>query len=329
MSLAKTFTMNPGWPLIFKDLGLNIPQTLRRAKLPENVFAQLPTQFEPEEFYRLAEAMDTELGDKELALAMAETVNPEVFSPPLFTTICSSNLKTAVKRMSVYKPLVGPIDLFVSETSETFSIRIELPKHHNVPMSVYMVEVMFWVYIVRHCTREHIIPLRVILPKLPNNEKAYEIVLGRKLEVGASAVVIFSNRDAEKSFLTRNDMTWSIFKPEIQKQLHELQANAGISAQVRSVLFDAIPSGHANIDFVADKLRMSTRSLQRKLKEEGESFKSVLTAKRRELALHYLKDTHIPVPETAFLLGYQDTTSFYRAFKSWTGMTPDAFRMAT
>jgi len=326
--LAKTFTMNPGWPLIFKVLGLSIPQTLKRAQLPENVFAQLPTQFEPEEFYRLAEAMDAELGEKELALALAETINPEVFSPPLFTTICSPNLKTAVKRMTAYKPLVGPIDLLAKETAERFSITIEFPKHHHVPLSVYLVEVMFWVYIARHCTREHIIPLNVVLPKLPTNRKVYEKVLGKALKVGATTEVVFSKRDAEKPFLTRNDMTWSIFKPEIQKQLHELQATAGISDQVRSVLFDAIPSGHANVEYVADKLRMSTRSLQRKLKDEGESFKSVLTAIRRELAGHYLKDTHISVPEAAFLLGYQDATSFYRAFKSWTGMTPDAFRMA-
>lgn len=328
MSLAKTFTMNPGWPLIFKDLGLSVPQTLRRAQLPENVFAQLPTQFQPEEFYRLIEAMDAELGGKELALAMAKTINPEVFSPPLFTTVCSPNLKIAVKRMTSYKPLVGPIDIVANETAKSFSIKIELPKHHDVPLSVYLVEIMFWVYIIRHCTRDNIIPLKVVLPKLPQNKKAYEDILGRKLEVGADTVVGFSIQDAEKPFLTHNDMTWNIFKPEIQKQLHELQAKAGISDQVRSVLFDAIPSGQANVEHVADKLRMSTRSLQRKLREEGESFKSVLTAMRLELARHYLKNTQIAVPEAAFLLGYQDTPSFYRAFKAWTGMTPDEFKMA-
>ncbi|MBK6533536.1 MAG: helix-turn-helix transcriptional regulator [Deltaproteobacteria bacterium] len=73
---------------------------------------------------------------------------------------------------------------------------------------------------------------------------------------------------------------------------------------------------------VAAQLRMSERSLQRRLADEGESFDAIVDALRRDLALRYLADPKIAVAEVAYLLGYSEPSPFHRAFKRWTGRTP-------
>jgi AraC-like DNA-binding protein len=66
--------------------------------------------------------------------------------------------------------------------------------------------------------------------------------------------------------------------------------------------------------------------LQRRLNEAGESFQSILSATREALARHYLKRPELSATEISFLLGYDDPSSFFRAFTAWTGTTPEQLR---
>jgi len=73
---------------------------------------------------------------------------------------------------------------------------------------------------------------------------------------------------------------------------------------------------------------MSKRTLQRRLEAEGASFRALLNASRENLARHYLRNTTLSGGEIAFLLGFEDPNSFYRAFQGWTGQTPEGVRRA-
>ena len=80
------------------------------------------------------------------------------------------------------------------------------------------------------------------------------------------------------------------------------------------------------MDAVSAKLRASTRTVQRRLKEEGGSFQHVLNRTREDLAIHYLKTSTMSGAEISFLLGFEDPNSFFRAFHAWTGDTPEKMR---
>ena len=71
---------------------------------------------------------------------------------------------------------------------------------------------------------------------------------------------------------------------------------------------------------------MSSRTLSRKLAEEGTSFAEILDQLRAALAERYLHDESLPVSEIAWLLGYREVSSLTHAFKRWTGTTPQRFR---
>jgi AraC-like DNA-binding protein len=77
---------------------------------------------------------------------------------------------------------------------------------------------------------------------------------------------------------------------------------------------------------IARKLALSTRTLQRRIEAEGTTYQQVLDDTRTDLARHYLQNTALSVAEIAFLLGFSEPNSFYRAFRAWTGTTPDAVR---
>ena len=96
--------------------------------------------------------------------------------------------------------------------------------------------------------------------------------------------------------------------------------------RVRTHLVESMPSGRVHEEATAKALHMSVRSLQRKLKQEGTTFKKVLDDTRRELSISYIKDKHTSINEITYLLGYSDPANFSRAFKRWTGMAPTAAR---
>src|SRR5215813_11360595 len=75
-------------------------------------------------------------------------------------------------------------------------------------------------------------------------------------------------------------------------------------------------------------MRLSTRTLQRRLTGEHATFQQLLEEARRELARHYLLHSKLELNQTAYLLGYEDANSFFRAFHAWEGTTPAQWRAA-
>lgn len=87
-----------------------------------------------------------------------------------------------------------------------------------------------------------------------------------------------------------------------------------------------LAQGRVSLLELCDELGMSSRTLQHALKEEGQSYSELLAESRRDLALRYLRTSNLRNEEIAYLLGYSDPNSFYRAFVRWTGTTPSDVR---
>ena len=88
------------------------------------------------------------------------------------------------------------------------------------------------------------------------------------------------------------------------------------------------PGHFLNQQQAAEKLGLSSRTLSRKLQQEGQSFKSILDDVRKQLALQCLTDTQWGIDDIATLLTYSDTANFSRAVKRWTHLTPKQYRLA-
>ncbi|WP_027929183.1 AraC family transcriptional regulator [Amycolatopsis thermoflava] len=322
------FTLDPSIKALLKDLGVSPTRVLRRAQLPADLFGRGPVDLPPEEYFRLWEALDAESGDPDLAVAIGRSISVEMFTPPIFAALCSPDLQTAAQRIATYKPLIGPLHLQLASGDEGLTISFRWPPDTPPPPLLAAAETVFWVALARIATRHHIRPVRVTDPWLPAEHAGLDDYLGVKVQKGLTHAITFAPADADRPFLTENEQLWRFFAPELRKRLSDLQASASVAERVRAALHETLPAGGSSMTAVTRHLAVSSRTLQRQLQLEGTSFQEILATTRESLARHYLGNSTMRTAEIAYLLGYDDTNSFYRAFRTWTGTTPDTLRTA-
>lgn len=115
---------------------------------------------------------------------------------------------------------------------------------------------------------------------------------------------------------------------DVQSCTGHLQTLSGrVRALLRSTLQEGLPPMHSAT--AAQLLHMSPATLGRKLQNEGSSFTAILREHQQAHALHLVEHTGTPFAEIASCIGYSDDRSFRRAFRSWTGCSPSAYRRRT
>lgn len=117
-----------------------------------------------------------------------------------------------------------------------------------------------------------------------------------------------------------------VLEQHAERLLSELPEQEPIVEQVRKVVAQLLRKGEPDIEKVSRKLCCSSRTLQRRLNEAGTSFRDELNLVRHQLASSYLQDSRLQVVDVALLLGYSEHSAFTRAFREWTGKTPQQAR---
>lgn len=327
MDHSGTYALDRIWPPMLKDLGVSSANVLRRAGLPDDLLSLPNIRLAPHDFYRFWSGIEKEMDERDFPVRICKAIRTEFFSPPLFAALCSADFLTAVRRIAQYKSLVAPMRLDIEVDANCVSLDLVwLGDAVDVPATLVILELLFFTQLVRLGTREDIVPLQVTTKNPPRGSEGAAMYLGIDIQPGQCHRLVFSKADALRPFLTANDDMWMSFEPQLRRRLFQMDASGSTEQRVRSVLIEAIPSGMMSVAAVSEKLAISKRSLQRALADEGTTFVDILQDTRQKLAIHYLQKTNIAISEIAFLLGFIEENSFYRAFKNWTGKTPIAFR---
>jgi len=122
-----------------------------------------------------------------------------------------------------------------------------------------------------------------------------------------------------------NEITYSMVVHLCDQLMDELQLRTGIAGRVREALLVNL-ARPTSLEAVARHLKMSTRTLRRKLSEESTSFRVLLDDLRVQVAIKYLRDTNLTIEAIAAALGFSDGANFRHAFRRWTGRPPQEFR---
>ncbi len=330
MSGAKDYGLASAWRAVMCDLGINPADALRVAGLPEDMLVQSDPRVTASEFFALWRAVETLSPEAHPALETARRMSPETFAPPVFAALCSPNLAVALDRLATYKQLCAPVRIEL-DTRDDGGLKATLrwlDAAEPPPATLSAMELAFIHRVACMGTRESIKPVEVGLPELPTDAAAYEAYFGVRLVPSTTGSIAYSRDAIARPFLTSNESMWSMFEPELRRRLASLETEATTRQRVRAVLLESLPSGRSNIADVSSRLGMSPRTLQRRLRGEEANFNGVLAEVRRDLAEHYLLKTALPCNEIAFLLGYEEPNSFFRAFHSWTGESPERHRTA-
>jgi len=140
--------------------------------------------------------------------------------------------------------------------------------------------------------------------------------------------IIFEEKGLDFTNPKHNPVSKNLALKMCEQMLAQQNAQRGLVGRVQSAILSQ-PGNFPSTQEVAERLNMSERSLRRRLKELDTSYQEIFNLVRRDIALRYLQDTKLELEDIAQLVGFSDSSSFYRSFKRWTNKAPSEFRHAS
>ncbi len=311
-----------------EEHGVSASAVLRRAGLPQEYAKQPRVLLKTEELFALWRAIGEVSTNPAIGLLLGTEAKTERFHPIGLAALSSENFGAAMGQMARYKQLTCPEEIIQNKDDKEWSIQFRWLLADELEPRV-MIECAFaWVLsIVRHGTGTRLSPLRVEFVEARSNVKAMERHFGCPVRCGCPRnAIVFRAADAERKFVTRNAELLGLLAPQFEKELEQENADENFIERVRSAIEQKLTGRRPTIEDIADALHISSRTLQRRLQEEGSSFQRVLEDARHQLARRFLNNSVLELNEAAYLLGYEDGNSFVRAFRSWEGVPPARWR---
>lgn len=299
---------------------------LRQADLPIDTFAHQFPKLSEADYFKMLETIDEIAKDPMLPITLVKENNLETFSPPILAAYCSQNGESFIQRLAHYKKLIGPVSYQIEKQAKTQTIKLNtLSEKQFLPAFFVKGEFAFLIEMLSQATGLAIKPVKATVT-FDISDKGVIDFFGITPQKAIFNSITFSTPDLQKPFKSKNLSLLDYLEPELKKRLAELDVDDSYAKRVRSVLVELLPRGIASADDVANELGVNKRTLQRNLKAEDTNFQQQLNETREMLAKNYLINTKISTDEIAFLLAYQETNSFQRAFSVWTGKSVQQFR---
>ncbi|MCG8672077.1 MAG: AraC family transcriptional regulator [Pseudomonadales bacterium] len=148
----------------------------------------------------------------------------------------------------------------------------------------------------------------------------------KRIEFSAGQnALVFNKADLNASCITANPVDAERAVAECELQLKQLRSVTSLTQQVCNIIQSSLENTPTET-VIADQLNVSERGLRRKLSQEGTSYRELLRQVRKDAAIYFLNQKNIQISQIAFKLGYQETSNFRAAFKTWTGKSPRQWR---
>jgi AraC-like DNA-binding protein len=185
--------------------------------------------------------------------------------------------------------------------------------------------------IVRGCRDlacQSISPLRAeFIHDEPSESVDYDKYLGCPVKFGAEwDAVIYADEATRLPVKGADGKLLEVLEATCQRLLGPAPKARNLVQEVQQLVIERLPAGSASIDSIAKQLSMSSKTLERRLAEQGQSFSALLDRTRFNAVRHYLEETDMRLTQVAYLAGYTEPAALVRAFKRWTGKTPNKFR---
>jgi AraC-like DNA-binding protein len=317
-------------PRRLEELGVPPAAVLRRAGLPAGLLDQSKIWVSTEEFFALHEAIHAVSGDPAIGLKLGSEERLERYSPTAIAALYSHSFHDALTRIARYKRLTCPEDVRLVERGKECSVEFLWLLAREVEPPT-MIDMCFaWVLTIgRRGIGRHVNPLRVELQREEANRRLYEDYFGSPVKFGARHnKMFFRDEDMTAPFLTHNPELLELVAPQLEAELAQQISGTSLREQLKGILKKFLAGQRPRLEDAARELRISARTLQRRLLAEKLTFQNLVEEARREMARHYLLKSSLELNETAYLLGYEDPNSFIRAFHKWEGTSPGEWRAA-
>ena len=309
-------------------LGVSRVALLRQACLPALLHIDHSSFVTTAQSFALWRALEKLTCDVALGIKLVVEAATDAHPPSSLAAFYARDYRDGLHRLARFKHLCTPEKFDIVEAKDECLVAITW-LYAAEPAPAVAIDAAFATIIElgRRGTGHHLSPLRLEFSRSGPGHDEHKRYFGCSIRYGAPRnAIALKKTDLDRPFPGHNPELLEILTPSLAATLGELQAGHSTRAQVKVVLKQSLASGRPDLVGVANTLGMSERTLQRRMTDEGATFRDLLVEARQELGHQLLADPAADVEEIACLLGYQDTSSFYRAFRDWEGTTPNRWR---
>jgi AraC-like DNA-binding protein len=274
-------------------------------------------------------AADT-LKDDFLGLSLAEEADCRDVGLLYYVMASSETLGDALKRASRYSRIANESVVLQYRTGlkPTLSLKYSgVPRHADRQQIESFIVTA--VRLSRQLSGRQLLPQRVSLMHVRSEGiSRFAHVLGNNIEFGSELDEIeFPATSVEWALVNADNRLSKILLKLCEETLNARLVSAGaFRTAVENAVAPLLPHGQASAHVVATTLGMSERTLARRLADEGLTFVEVLQQLKASLASRYLEDEAMPISRIAWLLGFEESSSFSHACRRWTGKSPRKLR---
>ncbi len=315
--------------LVLDEHGISSAKVLRRAPLPLELLNEPRFLLSTEEMFALCRAIGEVSGDPAIGLSLGTVTRTQNFNPAGIVALSSDTLGEAMTQLGRYKQLTCPEELIQKKADGEWMLRFRyLMTDEPEPPVMMQSGFAYMLSIARHGTEiPNLSPLRLELRDRNAPAKQIKRHFGCPVLSGAQHnAMVFRDSDAALPFVTRNAELLEMLVPQLEREFIQESDGERFVDRVRLAIQEKLTGRRPAMEDIADVLRVSPRTLQRRLQDDGYNFQRVLEEARRILAHHYLAHSYLDLNEAAYLLGYNDAGSFVRAFRAWEGIPPARWR---
>ncbi len=326
--MSDRFKVSSLWATRLGEHEISVSAVLRRAGLPAGFFQQEKIYATTAELFAFWRAIGETSNDPAIGLKLGTEPRFERYQPSAIAAVCSHSFRDALQRIGRYKQLTCPEEVRVRTFGEEASVEFTYLQAQEAQPDVMVDLVLAWILAIgRRGTDDQITPLRLELARPAQHRELLEPHFGCRLRFKANRnALVFRNSDLHRPFVTHNEELLNAIGAQLEAELKVRNSSTDVGEQVKHTLKRSLAGKRPTLPQVARELCLSARTLQRRLTEAKITFQELVEETRRELAHHYLKHSAVELNEAAFLLGYEDANSFFRAFHGWEGTTPGEWR---
>jgi AraC-like DNA-binding protein len=311
-------------------LGLDVAAVLAAAGIEPATLDDADGRIPHDVALRLWHEASRRSGDDAFGIHAAESIRPGAFDVLDYATRSSETLAQGLRRLVRYHRILHDAAVVQLDVDgERGVLTHVLPEPSAVlPRQVAEFVVAGWLVVARQATGMDFAPVEVLFRHAaPVDVGEHRRLFRAPVRFRSDANGIVLAQATLDTPLVKSDAgLCAVLDRHLAELLERIPRPTGLAARVRQIVAKDLASGVPDARAVARALHMSRRSLQRRLRDDRTSYRSLVESLRRELATRYLAERELGIGEIAFLLGFSETSAFHRAFRRWTGRTPAGFR---
>lgn len=312
-------------------LGIAPAALLRNAGLPLSLLAETRPKVTTAGFFALWQALEDLDADPMFGLRLASEASADQLDVASIAAMHAPTFGEALQKLARYKRLVCPEEVQIDTTLREVGVSFRWCLSDESPPARLIDACLATCLVLgRHGTGRDLQPLRVEFARTEAHRVMLESYFGCPVVFNARLNrIAFEPAALDLPFRTANPDLLAMLLPGLEQALilqHDVLKNTDFVGRVREALRLQMQGQRPTVDSVGRALALSPRSLQRRLREAGTTYRQLLDEVRESMACELLRRTQLDSGEIAFLLGFEELNSFNRAFSSWKSTTPLRWR---